>query len=143
MRIKRFNENESNIPTKQDMESMFASALHNADKHIIVPAKIVSKSWYTGVNDKENVVWTIDPISAIDDESFEYNGFVINLEHNFYNPSSSVYNSLPVVEDFYKYTEMTSDLRSSLLEFQEEYPNAQIRFDMSKDSWLILQIKLF
>jgi len=142
--IKRFNENTNNIPTKQDIESIFSSAFHNADEYSVVPAYIEAKSWYTGPNgsEVENVVWTIDPISSLDSDN-QQNAFIINLGHSFYNPSSNVYNSKPVVEDFYKYAEMVADARTSLLAFKEEYPNAQIRFDMSKNSWLIIQIKLF
>jgi hypothetical protein len=143
MRIKRFNESESNLPTKQDIESIFSSAFHNTDEYSVVPAYIEAKSWYTGPNDIENVVWTVDPISALDNPDNQKNGFIVNLGHSFYNPSSSAYNSRPELEDFYKYSEMVADTRSSLLQLQEDYPNAQIRFDMSKDSWLILQIKLF
>ena len=141
MRIKRFNESESNLPSKQDIESIFSSAFHNADEYSVVPAYIEAKSWYTGPNgsEVENIVWTVDPISALDSDN-QQNAFIINLGHSFYNPSSNVYNSKPVVEDFYKYADMVADARTSLLAFKEEYPNAQIRFDMSKDSWLIIQI---
>ena len=142
--IKRFNENTNNIPTKQDIESIFSSAFHNADEYSVVPAYIEAKSWYTGPNgsEVENIVWTVDPISALDSD-IQQNGFIINLGHSFYNPSSHVYNSKPEADDFYKYADMVADARTSLLAFKEEYTNAQIRFDMSKNSWLIIQIKLF
>ena len=143
MRIKRFNENENNIniPDKEDIKDMFISAIDNADEFSIVPAYIETRSWYTGPNgsEVENIVWTVDPISALDSDN-QQNAFIINLGHSFYNPSSNVYNSKPEEDDFYKYAEMVADTRSSLLAFKEEYPNAKIRFDMSKNSWLIIQI---
>lgn len=137
MRIKRFNESESesNLPSKQDIESIFSSAFHNADEFSIVPSKI-----YESGSSKDRIFWDINPLSLMDDDNVDYNGFVINLGHSFYNPDSVMYNAEPSVEEFYKYAEMVADTRTSLLSFKEEYPNTQIRFDMSKNSWLIIQI---
>ena len=138
MRIKRFNENNSNIPNKEDIKDIFISAIDNADEYSIITSKIIE----TGTS-KDRIFWDINPLSLMDDDNVDYNGFVINLGHSFYNPDTVMYNAEPSVEDFFKYTEMLTDVKTSLSHIKEEYPNLEIRFDMSKKSWLIIQIKLF
>jgi hypothetical protein len=140
MKIRRFNENTENIPTKQDIESIFSSAFDNTDEHSVVPVHIQVKGWYTGSTDQQNVIWSVYPLSTFDDPDDQQNGFIVNLCHNFYNPSSNVYNSKPLVDDFYRYAEMVADTRTALLSFKEEFPNSNIRFDMSNKSCLIIQI---